>query len=314
MKAVIAPEPADSNFSIMTKHHQQHNHNVALPAHGLSPRYKRAEMQNIQNARVYATGFARRARNRAAQIRLSFIETQQPHQPPPMARILRGGRGGEVRLKLYLSLLWFAAKPPHDVTIPAYNWAGLLGLPDHESNGARRISDALNWLDRHHFVTLNRQPGQVSKVTLLREDGSGSPYEIPGKVGASASRITGVPFPTRKNRKREYFYVKIRSEFWTNGWIAFLSGRAIAMLLALLNELHRNKRRPTEVWFTPADALERFGLSEESRSAGLQELKDAGLLTIRRASVSKPLEFRRMRNVYKVDLDILESEPANPPP
>ncbi|HVF74574.1 MAG TPA: hypothetical protein VM938_05955, partial [Acidimicrobiales bacterium] len=79
-----------------------------------------------------------------------------------MTTMLRGGRGGAVRLKLYLSFLWFAAAPPHDVTYPARAWASLLGLEDPEARGARRIIDAITWLDAHDFVVVEGRPRRAT--------------------------------------------------------------------------------------------------------------------------------------------------------
>ena len=60
----------------------------------------------------YAEIVARRVHGRAAPVRRLFVERALPDSPPPLATLLRGGRGGEVRLKLYLSILWFAGGPP----------------------------------------------------------------------------------------------------------------------------------------------------------------------------------------------------------
>jgi hypothetical protein len=49
---------------------------------------------------------------------------------PPLATMLRGGRGGEVRLKLFLSMQLIAVAHPYDVTRTASYWAHLLSLPE----------------------------------------------------------------------------------------------------------------------------------------------------------------------------------------
>src|SRR5438105_691928 len=46
-----------------------------------------------------------KVKGRAAKIRFDFIR-HEAGALPPLASLLRGGRGGEVRLKLLLSLLW----------------------------------------------------------------------------------------------------------------------------------------------------------------------------------------------------------------
>ena len=44
---------------------------------------------------------------------------------------MRGGRGGEVRLKLYFCLTLIATKPPHKIRerTPARTWAEMPALP-----------------------------------------------------------------------------------------------------------------------------------------------------------------------------------------
>src|SRR5688500_12129784 len=55
----------------------------------------------------HARDVRRRARNRHAQVRRRFVQRKTfGDPPPPMTRMLRGGQGGAVRLKLYLSILW----------------------------------------------------------------------------------------------------------------------------------------------------------------------------------------------------------------
>lgn len=250
-----------------------------------------------ETAVEYAGLVARRVHDRATPIRLAFIRGSRL-DPPPMARLLRGGRGGAVRLKLYLAFLWFAAAPPHDVTYPARAWAGLLGLADFERGGARRVSDAIASLGDHRLVQLERRPGLPTRVLLCDEDGSGRAYRPPWEVvdelqaaGESPESPLLVP----------HYYVQLPVEFWTNGWAATLSGPAIVMLLAILSEAFG---RPsfTEVWFSPATAAERFAVSEDTRTAGLRQLRDLEILDVRRRPVHKDaFDFRRMRNTYVLD-------------
>ena len=67
--------------------------------------------------------------------------------PTPMMRMLgSGGRGGDVRLKLYLSMLWASPGGDHDTDFDAASWAQLLGLHRWSTNGKRRIYEAAEWL------------------------------------------------------------------------------------------------------------------------------------------------------------------------
>lgn len=258
-------------------------------------------------SRQYAESVARRVHDRNAPVRWSFVMCFGDDSPPsPMVRMLRGGRGGVVRLKLYLSFLWFAAAPPHDVTYPARAWAGLIGLDDPEGNGARRISDAIVWLEREGFVTLERRPGQPSRVILATEDGSGDPYELPG---ATVDRLQTAEVVG--DQLHRHYYLQLPSEFWTKGWMATLSAPALAMLLVLLTE-QADKAKSQELWIAPSESDRRMGIAEETRSRGLRELEKVGLVTQHRRPISRDVfDFRRLRNTYTLRAGRLERAPED---
>lgn len=251
-----------------------------------------------------AESVARRVNDRSAQIRRLFAVAQSETEPPPMARMLRGGRGGSVRLKLYLSLLWFAANPPYDVTYPARAWAQLLDLPDPELGGARRVSEALSWLRTHSFVEVTQRPGLPSRVVLLEESGTGTSYSVPGAVWRSLDASTPQEF---KERQR---YVQLPAQLWTNGWIQTLDGAAIAMLLIILAEKSpapQGKLRDPGVWFSPSEAAKRYSLSPATRTKGVAQLSRSGLVTIDKIAVSNdPFDLRRTRNSYRLHLEELD--------
>ena len=253
----------------------------------------------------YAEIVARRVHARSAPVRRLFVERPLPDDaPPPMALLLRGGRGGEVRLKLYLSILWFAANPPYDVTYPARAWASLLDLPDPERNGARRIGDALRWLGTRGLLDLERRPGVPTRAVLCDESGDGSPYRHPGEV---LTELQDQETPDDDELEQRNYYFQIPAAFWTDGWAAMLSGRAVAMFLAVLSEFSRKQANEKSVWFAPARAKQRFDLSPDTRSAGFKELVDAGLLSVSRIPVGlDAFDFKRRRNQYTLENDSLD--------
>jgi hypothetical protein len=234
-----------------------------------------------------------------AAVRYRFIARMEPAAPsPPMARILRGGggRGGATRLKIYLSFLWLARNANRDRAVfayPAQQFAALLGLPAPNSAGARRVQEALRWLEEEGFVALDRRPGDATRVHLLDDAGSGDPYQPAGALA--------IPAPKRAQKDREqHYYVKLDARLWTEGWISALSGAAIAMLLACLYE---QRGRPDEpVWVSPRIGRERYDLSDETRNKGFRELVDNGLLELSRRPVPTGSfdERFRARNVYVV--------------
>ena len=249
----------------------------------------------------YQRATASEARNRAgadsAAVRYRFIARPEASDPsPPMARILRGGggRGGATRLKLYLSLLWLARNRNLDRPVfgyPAQQLAALLGLPHPDDAGARRVQEALRWLAKEGFVALDRRPGDVTRVHLLDDAGTGLPYQPAGSLATRA--------PRRSQKEREqHFYVRLDARFWTRGWITALSGAAVAMYLACLYEQRGQPDDP--VWISPRMGRERYDLSDETRNKGLRELTGRGLLDLARRPVPAASfdERFRARNVY----------------
>jgi DNA-binding transcriptional ArsR family regulator len=112
----------------------------------------------------------------------------------------------------------------------------------------------------------------------------------------------------------KHYYVQLPSSFWTRGWICVLSGPAVAMYLALLHEL-RGAEDPAPVWFSPAVADSRYGLSEDTRSRGLRELTRAGLIDTKRRPVGTgAFDDNRYRNVYTLNPKKLEEHASVPTP
>lgn len=249
-----------------------------------------------------------------APVRVAFVgsndSVRAEGEVPPLAKILRGGRGGEVRLKLELSFLWFAVNPPHDLAYPARVWALLIGLDDPEDSGTRRVRQAITALANAELIEVFGRSGQPNRITLLDEGGNGNPYTLPGDAYNKA-RGTGQEWRHR--------YIQIPDTLWTNGWIATLSGAALAMLLVLFVELGQKDAEKTDLWFSPAWAKKIYGLSEDTRSKGLRELRAAKVITARKRAASRDvLDFRRLRNTYRLELDRLDEKAevlvgVNPP-
>lgn len=260
------------------------------------PATRRFHQDDLQ--RAVAEQAARQAGAATAAIRNSFIARPEPSAPPPpMARILRGsgGRAGVARLKLYLTLLWLArGRGDRPVfAYPAQQLAALLGLPHPQEAGARRVQEALRWLEKAGFLALDRRRGETTRVHLLDDAGSGEPYLPPGPLAKPKNRRS------EKDRER-HFYVQLDRVFWTHGWIAELSGSAVAMYLVAL---HEQRGRPNEtIWIAPRIGRERYDLSDETRNKGLRELVDYGLLDLQRRAVPQISfdEAYRARNAYRI--------------
>jgi len=257
----------------------------------------------------YAEDVASRVSKRPVPVRNGFIERLDPAATgdAPLAVMLRGGQGGAVRLKLLLAMLWFAVGYPHETSYPARGWAGLLGLDEYETNGARRVTAAIGWLEANSLVRVVRQPGTPSQVFLLDERGTGDEYKLPFKA-LEAKRDEGEAVG------RDGYYVTLPAEFFTRGWIAVLTAPAVAMLLVMVLEA-RYSGRTRGLWHSPAQALKRFGLSQDTRTAGLKELELYGIADRRTGPVSPGVfDMKRRRNIYDLHLEQLRVDPGQPRP
>lgn len=249
---------------------------------------------------------SRRARN-AGQLRIPFISRESPDAPvPPLARMLRGGRGGQVRLKLLLTFLWFQTDGTTAVPLayPAQLWAQLIGLHDPQGAGARRINEAQRWLETHGLITVEAQPGHANRITVLNETGNGTRYTPPGRA---ANLLRDNP-----QAASSHYYVQLPAELWTNGYMAAFKGASLAFYLTLLDQYGPGQiTAPGPVWFSPKLFKDRYALSDDTRAKGMKELRDLGLITIGRQLINpEDFDLDRIRNTYTLDPQALE-EPAH---
>ena len=215
----------------------------------------------------------------------SFVLAGESGGIPPLAKMIQGGRGGAVRLKLYLCITMMATGIPYDLRrSPApTRWAELLALP--QDGGPRRVSSNLRWLEKNSYISIHRQPPHTPTITLLAPDGTGKPYVLPRHGG----RYLGVPV-----------------ELWTEGWIIDLSATAVALLLCLL-ELQGGHTKPR---YVTKERRARYRLSSDTWTRATKELEDCGLLTVGRTPQGGDFDYRRLRNTYWVDTDKIKHRPV----
>ena len=211
-----------------------------------------------------------------------FVLAPDGRTDPPLARLIQGGRGGEVRLRLYLCITMMATRRPYDIVSPPNPniWAQLLALP--QDAGRRRVSSNLKWLAEKHYIALQPRPGRPASITLLDPALSGDPYVRPIEQG----RYVGVPV-----------------ELWRNGWILALSATALALLFALIE--HQGGYQHAR--YVVKQRRERYGLSPDTWTLARKELEKHKLLIVGRTPQGSDFDYRRMRNTYWLDLDMLKS-------
>jgi hypothetical protein len=256
---------------------------------------------SMSTAAEFARKVGHRRRTSGAPVRKGFVSTvfyAGGTATPSLAAMLRGGgRGGQLRVKLYISLLWLCAAAPYEASLPARAWAALLGLADHETRGVRRIHEAIRDLHDRKLITVRDRGGMPSILGLLDENGGGEPYIPPSTAYNTLARQNAAPAQLRRHQ-----YFRIPSSFWTEGYVSQLGGPGVAMLLVLLCE---QPRAGAGIWFTPETARQRFALAHSTRATGLQQLRELGLVTSQVAVTSEDgtyLTFQRRRNVHQLNL------------
>lgn len=203
---------------------------------------------------------------------------------PPLAQLIQGGRGGGVRLRLYLLLTMIATQHPFDIRNPPTptTLARTLDLP--RSTGPRRINANLRWLTDHGFIELTKRPGLTASIQLLSLRRRDAPLTDP----RAGSR-----------------YVTIPITFWSLGWLLELSPTGIAVFFALSEALGGY----TSPRYLIRNRRESYGLSHDTWTRGRHELEKYGLLSVTRTPQGNDYDYYRLRNAYW-----LHEERLNTPP
>ncbi len=210
------------------------------------------------------------------------LAPQEEAPTTPLSRLIQGGRGGEVRLKLYLLLTMIATREPYDIKRlrTPQTLGRTLELP--KATGPRRINSNLNWLKKNNYISLNREGNGPTSVQLLDPLDDGKPLSNP------------------RNTKP---YVTIPIEFWSNGWLLDLSPTGIAILFALAERLG-GATRPT---YLLRDRRVSYGLSHDTWTRGTAELESHDILTVKRVPQGNDFDYTRMRNVYWIEWERLKT-------
>lgn len=212
----------------------------------------------------------------------------------PLARMLSGGRGADIRIKLYLSTVLLAGSSHHHPVhganvvddVAGASWARALALPEPNGAGARQVAAAQAWLHDKKLLRVTRRPGREPLVRLRSADGKDRPWRRPTEP-----------------------YLTVPIGLWSGHWLWFLSAKELAVLLALLDLQggHGDVDTPEPQWMTEEDH-ERYGFSPETWRLGSKALKQKGLLeTDFRYGLSRDFETPRRRKTFWVRLERLQT-------
>jgi hypothetical protein len=197
-------------------------------------------------------------RRRIVPIRNSFVQQGRGRSttPGPLAKFLTGhdDRG----LEAYLLVHAMASAEPWNCRLPSQAWVGALGLNDDaEIDSARTaVSKTMRRLEDRKLI-IRQRSSRLSDLILLKEDGTGDPYERP-----NSNRI-------------DDRYFQLPHAYWLEGHHRSLSLPAKVMLLIALS-LQDGFPLPYK------RARDWYGVSEDSAEEGLRELGDKDLVSFDR--------------------------------
>lgn len=221
----------------------------------------------------------RSKRRSSVRLPLAFARDQVAASPtPPLARLLQGG--GEVRIKVFLTIMMMATKFPHETRVPSRELAAMLNLRDPDGAGARRVNKAISDLVAANLVRRDLRPGHVPSITVLDPSGSGQEWNTEQLSGDT--------------------YITLSPDLWRRGWLVALSGRALALLIIL----RENTGGRSKGAWVPGVRHRQYGLSEDTWTKATKELREAGLLDVEEKVYSFQGEPRR-RNLYTLHMDRL---------
>ena len=174
-------------------------------------------------------------------------------------------------LHLYLLAHAAASGGGFEVTRDSRVWARALGLVEEKESSRAAVSKAWAWLERAQLVERERR-GRLAQITLLNDDGSGTPYSHPYDQG--------VP------------YIALPYAFWRDGFHEKLD---LASLAVLMIGMSLGKR-----FILPQSHVRRwYGISPGTLSKGLKRLRDLDLLEVKRDTEPAPLAPEGFRTVYR---------------
>lgn len=223
---------------------------------------------------------------RSTGVRLPSAFARGGRHEAVLPRLIQGGRGGGVRLKLYLSMVLLGGSrrahhvhgPNTIVDVSGPTWARALGLRDPAGSGARRVADAQNRLADLSLVRVERVAGRPPKLVLLNATASGEPWTDPGTP-----------------------YIRVPLEVWTNRWIWALGAKELAVLIAILDLCsgtgRDRKGGPQALSGTP---LGGYGMSADTWRLASASLTNHGLIRTERVVARTGLESARLRKRYEL--------------
>ena len=218
------------------------------------------------------------------------------HPLIPLAIGSGGKGGGEVRLKVWLSLL-LRVNPQEmwmdlDEVSPLI-LAAVCGLDDPRGKGAGRVRDAYRWLHENNFIEI--EGGRLKRsgrVRVVPEFAQFLPEKWRDAQRSSPAGSAEVP-PCAEFPKYHDTYVRMPLMLWKHGWMGYLRASEL-MVLLFVCKLSENGRHPV-VTVEAKRRLETYGLSDAMWRQGVRGLEMRGIIKYvdRDRHETDPLSFER---------------------
>jgi hypothetical protein len=157
-----------------------------------------------------------------------------------------------------------------EVTRDSRIWARALALDEEKASSRAAVSKGWSWLEQKGLIRRARR-GRLSQITLLSDDGSGDPYRHPADLSQP--------------------YLALPYAFWRQRWHERLDLAATAVLLIGMT------LRPGFI-LPQSHVQDWYGISPTTLSKGIQGLRKAGLLAVKRDTEVAPLAPKGFRFVY----------------
>jgi hypothetical protein len=214
-----------------------------------------------------------RSRRTSVPVRRTFLQLPD-RTPGPLAAFVSGRRS--LALDLWLLLHAGASGGEWDVRQPAMSWARMLDMPQTTASETT-ISRNWSWLEDQKLIRSVRDR-RVRKLFLLREDGSGRPFE---RAGGQERGFFKLPYA--------YFTDRIHRELK-------LAGKATLLLCLAQSPTFT---LPTE------RAAQWYGISADTLQRGIDELRELELVKVWSRAKKAP----RTRLGYTVESHYALREP-----
>lgn len=202
----------------------------------------------------------------------------------PASRLLEDRRGGMVSLRLYLTFVMQATRQPYELPHRQTSTLGRMLALD-EQTAQRRAGGAVRRLRSAKLLDVREAP-KGKKVVLLRPDGSGAEWVTPATQGR---------------------YISIPATMWRNGWILRLNARQLVVLLALIELAGGTK--DDEGVVNPGNRKRQYGVSDDTWTRAVWELKELGFVRIQTERWGDELEPVRTRHRYFVNKAQFDAQP-----